>query len=114
MRSKISPSGISDRETCYRRSVQAGEMHLCGKALLPLAELSAGRREGGPAAKHPGADLCSKAGRRRRLTEGFSVVVIVFIEELGFRLEPVVQCGTRLITSQDVEFMGPSPDSFFG
>jgi hypothetical protein len=36
------------------------------------------------------------------------------LKELFFSLEPVVQFRTGLITSPDVEFVGPSSDSFFG
>jgi hypothetical protein len=50
------------------------------------------------------------------LTEHLSGLFVdgFILKELFFSLEPVVQFRTGLITSPDVEFVGPSPDSFFG
>ena len=50
------------------------------------------------------------------LTEHLSGVFVYgfILKELFFSLEPVVQFRTGLITSPEVEFVGPSPDSFFG
>ena len=50
------------------------------------------------------------------LTEHLSGVFVdgFILKELFFSLEPVVQFRTGLITSADVEFVGPSPNSFFG
>ncbi len=50
------------------------------------------------------------------LTEHLSGVFVdgFILKELFFSLEPVVQFRTGLITSLDVEFVGPSPDLFFG
>jgi hypothetical protein len=50
------------------------------------------------------------------LTENLSGLFVdgFILKELFFSLEPVVQFRTGLITSPDVVFVGPSPDSFFG
>ena len=50
------------------------------------------------------------------LTEHLSGLFVdgVILKELFFSLEPVVQFRTGLITSPDVDFVGPSPDVFFG
>jgi len=49
-------------------------------------------------------------------TEHLSGVFVdgFILKEFFFSLEPVVQFRTGLITSADVEFVGPSPDTFFG
>ena len=50
------------------------------------------------------------------LTEHLGSVFVdgFILKELFFSLEPVVQFRTGLITSPDVVFVGPPPDSFFG
>ena len=85
-------------ETLECRTSRLAELFLDHRSPTPVAVKVGDRPEGSGLTEHLSG----------LFVDGF------ILKELFFSLEPVVQFRTGLITSPDVEIVGPSPDSFFG